>query len=211
MLIVAIDGLLFDTLPLRATAITEAFAAEGATIDRRHVLTVLPSRSIAEAVQEIALTCLGTSRTAAQTLLDATVLDLVTMRAERAEAGIASHGALLNMELGAKLRRCALVTRVVLRSDSTRHVAERLLILAGLDDVIAFTRCADDHSHSSRNTIDGTSAERSYAHIVHRLTANTGLLGESTSLGVALEHSDIARDVARRCGFDTPDHPEAAG
>ena len=207
MLVVAFDGVLFDTFPLRARAIVEAFAAQGTTVDLELVLAMLPSRSIGEAVLDIALPLARNNATAGEMPLDATALELVTLRAERAEADIASHGAPLNVALRDRLRRSAMVTRIVLRSDSTRQVAERLLTLAELDDIISFTRSADDLPNPPAGGIRMSSTERSYAHIVKRLAANASLLGESSSIGVALEYSGIAQRVARECGFETPDHP----
>lgn len=218
MLVIAFDGILFDTLEFRAIAVAEALAAEGVVATTERVLSVLPSLSLAEAV-----------RAAANSSVDETTLDLASLRAERAISELGSRGAALNVTVRDKLRRAAAVTRIVVRADSRRREVDELLVLAELDSVVSFCRCSDDvgalaHSHATNPQSATTAAagqlrapptqlssvERSYAHIARRMYGNMTLLGTSANIGIALEVGEPARTVARTHGFSTPDGLDAA-
>ena len=222
MLVIAFDGILFDTLEFRATAVVNALAAEGVETNLQHVLSVLPSHSLAETIRAIA----GDAHT------DETALDLASLRAQRAIAELGSRGAVLNVAVRERLTRAAAVTRIVVRADSHRRQVEVLLRLAELDAVVSFIRCSDDHGdHASDHTIarvgtqshggvanvqvDGgqsnpqpvrpLSVERSYAHITRRLYSNKSLLDTAANIGIALEVGETGRTAARTHGFATPE------
>lgn len=221
MLVVAFDGVLFDTLPNRATAVVDAFAAEGIGVSRDTISGLLPARSISEAVR----------LAAASAHADETAIDLAVLRAERAMSEFGLHGGVLNAALADRLRRAAAVTRIVVRADSNRREVDALLALADLSATVSFTCCADDHGlrareggapmmafasenrggsdPATRAELPHTqSVERSYALIAQRLYANRTLLGTRAVIGVALEAGALGRSVARSHGFDTPDDIE---
>lgn len=200
MLIVAFDGLLFDTIERRAIAIADALNAEGlpATVDA--ALRALPSRSINEAVRMLM------QRFAADRCdLDETTVDVATLRAERALASTAVRGATLNMKVADRIRHAATTTRIVVRADSRRREVDELLRLTELDSVIAMTRCSDDAANVHRSEASDSTLRKSYGQIVTRLAANRNLLGNASGIGVALEVSPDARTVAREFGFQAPD------
>ena len=227
MLVIAFDGILFDTLEFRATAVVNALAAEGVETNLQHVLSVLPSHSLAETIRVVA----GAAHA------DETALDLAALRAERTIAELGSRGAVLNVSVRDRLQRAAAITRIVVRADSRRREVEELLRLAELDSVVSFIRCSDDlGGHAGDHTIVGAgtdsagdvanvqvgssqsnpqpvrplSVERSYAHIARRLYNNTTLLGTEANIGVALEVGERGRTAARAYGFDTPESFDAA-
>ena len=231
MLVIAFDGILFDTLDFRASAVVEALSAEGVVTSKQHVLSILPSHSLAEAVRAAA----------ANSHADQTTLDLAALRAERAIGELGSRGAVLNVTMRDRLRRAAAVTRIVVRADSRRLEVEELLRLAELDSVVSLLRCSDDlGDRTSNRTSDGTGArvnthlqvevgdvssisgqshlvpvrlssvERSYAHIARRLYNNGALLGTAAHIGIALEVGETGRAVARTHGFATPESFDAA-
>ncbi|MBA3919399.1 MAG: hypothetical protein C0516_12535 [Gemmatimonas sp.] len=153
-LILAFDGVLFDTLPARAAALHEALAAEGMPIAEDLVRVALPGRAMAEALQQID-----------PTPQDFTRHDLVLLRAQRLYAGIIAHGVpLLPEGLGALHKAVAAGHRVVLRSDSERRHVEPLLALSGLETQVSLLRCSDDPPRGA-----GRSFDRSWQHIDERL------------------------------------------
>ena len=218
MFVIAFDGIMFDTLDFRATAVVDALAAEGIGVNNHEVLSVLPTRSLAEAVRAVVH---------AQTV-DETTLDLVALRAERTISEIGSRGAQFNAAICDRLRRAAAVTRIVVRADSPRRTVEQLLALADLESLVSFVCCSDDLNNTElasdlrRNapgdvapqqvlqSFRSPSVERSYAHIVRRMYSNRGLLGTAACIGVALEVGDAGRAVARGHGFVTPESFAAA-
>lgn len=208
MLVVAFDGLLFDTLERRSRAIVEALRGEGVDADAEAVRQLTPARSVAETVRE----ALVTSRELASApcdLVDETLLDLVVLRAEKALADSASSGPLLQVKLHDRIRRAAAITRVVVRADSRRRVVDEMLRLTDLESLLAMTRCSDDAGNVHRIEADDSSLRRSYAQIVRRMAANRNLLGNAAGIGIALECSARARSVAREFGFEAPDDVES--
>ena len=226
MLVIAFDGILFDTLEFRAHAVIDALAAEGVVTSKQHVLSILPSHSLAEAV-----------RAATGREVDETTLDLAALRAERAISEMGSRGAVLNVAVRDRLRRAAAVTRIAVRADSRRREVEELLRLAELDSVVAFVRCSDDVGNHTKETssvrtsaqatdsaVDSGSGsvpfsrpsarqstiEHSYAHITRRLYSHMTLLGTAAHIGIALEVGEAGRTVARTHGFATPENFDTA-
>ncbi|MBC8088437.1 MAG: hypothetical protein H7Z40_14310, partial [Phycisphaerae bacterium] len=207
MLVVAFDGLLFDTFGSRARAVVEALGHEGVRADIAKVLQVLPSRSIAETVRAVVAPQTENRRSLAHNI-DETSLDLAVLRAERSLSALNSSGVVLSMKLAERIRSAASVTRIVVRADSRRREVEELLRLTELDPLLAMTRCSDDAAGVPRVENEST-LRRSYAQIVARMAANRNLLGNAAGIGIALEHSELARQVAREFGFEAPDDVES--
>jgi beta-phosphoglucomutase-like phosphatase (HAD superfamily) len=153
-LILAFDGVLFDTIPARVAALCEALSAEGLPCDADAVRSVLPGRALAEALHQLD-----------PSPQDHTQHDLVLLRAQRLYAGIIAHGVPLLHE-GQQAMRDALAQGhlVVLRSDSERRHVEPLLALSGLDSQVSLLRCADDPPRGAGSTL-----ARSHAAIDVRL------------------------------------------
>jgi len=172
-LILAFDGVLFDTMPARTAALCEALAAEGLSYDADAVRTVLPGRALAEALQQLD-----------PSPDDPTRHDLVVLRAQRLYAGIIAHGVPLLPE-GLQTLRSAVAQGhvVVLRSDSERRHAEPLLALSGLETQVSLLRCADDPPRGA-----GSSFDRSWQHIDERLQR----------LGIAMAERSLREATARR-------------
>lgn len=210
MLVVAFDGILFDTLELRTTAVEEALGAEGFRINHASVREIVAGRSISESVRaaaELAVT---------NAPVDETAVDLATLRAERALRALGAHGAQLNVAVRDRLRRAVAVSRIVIRADSLRRDVDALLALSDLESLASLVRCSDDLSSSSvvTNQPRLSSIERSYEHIAKRLYGNMTLLGTSADIGIALEVGETGRAAARRHGFNTPpsfDAPKLPG
>jgi hypothetical protein len=202
MLVIAFDGLLFDTIELRAGAVREAMTAERIDIAATDIAALMPARSVGEAVRAAA----------PADFTDETALDLATLRAERTISELGARGAILNVSLRDRLRRAAAVTRIVIRADSKRIEVDRLLGIADLEGAVSFVRCSDDLGSASGTTdVRATSSvERSYLHIAKRMYANSSLLGGPAAIGVALEAGEAARVVARTHGFSTPENLESA-
>lgn len=149
--IVAFDGIIADSVPLRAQALADAIARESAALDvTLHapalsilLMPLLPGRTLSEcmvvAVDQIAALQHERLRH------DLTAHDIMAMRAQRDWAKAAAHGVpLRDGVLDHMHKLVARGVRIVVRSDSQRREVEPLLRLASLDDSILFLRCADD-------------------------------------------------------------------
>ncbi|GEM_PF-1559508 len=207
MLVVAFDGLLFDTLKFRAQAVVDALRHEGIRANMDVVMQALPSRSIGETVRAVVVAQVAHTRMVAHNV-DETSLDIAVLRAERSLSALASSGAVMHVKLAEQIRRAAPVTRIVVRADSRRREVDELLRLTELDSLLAMTRCSDDAASGQRMDARASTLRRSYSQIVGRMTANQNLLGNATGPGIALECSELAREVAREFGFQAPDNVE---
>lgn len=149
--IVAFDGIVANTLPLRTTALADAIAFECVTLGlsvHAHelfplLLPLLPGRTFNEtmAVAVAGLPALQHE----QIRDDLTLHDLIAMRAQRAWSAMVAHGVPLHDGVLSRLQaHVGRGLRIVLRSDSQRREVEPLLRLAGLEDSMLFLRCADD-------------------------------------------------------------------
>ncbi len=140
-IVVAFDGLVAETQSARTHAVIEALNAEVASASERTVAPLVLGRSLDEVVEAV----LRADADARGYAMDHTVRDLTVLRSRRAYSAIVSHG--LPLVAGAAAWISARVTkgvRVVLRADSARGDVEQLLLLSGLSDIVAFTRCSDD-------------------------------------------------------------------
>ncbi|MFN9204572.1 MAG: hypothetical protein ACK6DP_16140 [Gemmatimonas sp.] len=133
-LILAFDGVLADTLPLRAHALREACTAEGLTPSVDAITDLLPGLTFAEAAGALA-----------EGHPDPTIADLIALRAQRAYGALVAHGVPLNAaSVRAMHDASARGTRLALRADSERRHVVPLLTLAGLEYLVGVLRCSDD-------------------------------------------------------------------
>lgn len=153
--IIAFDGALFDTPPVRRAALLEALQAEGVTVNAAQLDELLPGRTFGEVARELDLLA-----------HDPTLADLVMLRAQRLYAGIVAHGVSARREGVAALRDAQRAGhRIVVRADSDRRHVEALLSLSGLESEVGLVRCADDPPRSN-----APSLARSWQAIHERLT-----------------------------------------
>ncbi len=149
--VVAFDGIIADTLPLRAQALADAIALEcgslGIIVDARalcpRLLPLLPGLTFSEcivvAVEQSPALLHETIRQ------DLTLHDIMALRAQRAWSAAVAHGVPLRDGVRDHLQTLvARGVRMVVRSDSQRREVEPLLRLAGLEDSMLLLRCADD-------------------------------------------------------------------
>ncbi len=185
--IVAFDGLVADTLAARALAVSDAVTAEVSPCSLDEGLSLVQGRSLDEAV-EAALVA-GADTAAVE--FDATLRDLAVLRARRSYTAMVAQG--LPLRDGAAdwiALRAASHGRVILRADSARRDVERIIAFTGLQDVVAFVRCADDLPR----TLGASSPECAWAAITSRLAAQRVALEQC----VALECSAASAAVARK-------------
>ena len=152
-LILAFDGVVADTLGLRADGIAEALRDDQIDFDRAEILATLPGRSLYEAVD------LLTAPT------DTVLIELATLRAQQWVSTRMAQGVVITEFARTMLSAVATGTRIVLRADSLRRDVEPVLRFAALDDAFTFVRCVDD----SPKLPVATSLESSYAEITRRL------------------------------------------
>ncbi len=170
--ILAFDGVVTDTIPLRARALADAITVEcaspGNAVDPHDILPLLhellPGRTFSEAMS-VAIEQLPMLQHE-QLRNDLTLHELTALRAQRAWSTRASQGVPLHDGILSRLQAAvSRGLRIVLRSDSQRHEVEPVLRLAGLEDSMLFLRCADDLPR-----VPGASVlQASYEAIAHRL------------------------------------------
>lgn len=170
--VLAFDGIVADTLPLRAQALAMAFestindegVAPSVVVPATELLPLLPGRTFSESIA-VAMQQLPALRDA-PVHTDFPLHDLIEVRAQRAWSAASAHGVPLRRDIVAQIQReAARGVRIVLRSDSQRREVEPLLRLAGLEDHIAFLRASDDMPR----TPGVTSLQASYQAIDARL------------------------------------------
>ena len=175
-LIIAFDGILVDTLDIRADALLAALNSHGSPATRDTVRDALPGRSLFESVELL----VGHT--------DQTLADLVTLQTQRAVSTRMAHGVSLapNARDWIEARR-ATGSRLVLRADSIRRDVD--LVLEQTEMALAFSivRCADDLPR----TRGASSLGSAYTAITRRLDA-LGVSGPRT----AFERGAYARDGA---------------
>ncbi len=179
-LILAFDGVLADTLPLRAHALADACAAEFHPRPHDEALAVIAGRTMLEAALALF---------PAEAASDPTLPELVALRAQRGYRHLVQHGVSLRADIIARMRETATRgSRLVVRADSERRDVEPLLAMAGLEHVISVLRCSDDAPRGP-----GRSVVRSWHAIGDRLqsmhipmTERTALETNAETLAVAL-------------------------
>lgn len=179
-LVVAFDGVLADTLPLRAHALADACAAEFNPRSVEQALTLLPGRTLLEASL-----ALFPDHAAS----DPTLPELVALRAQRAYRHLVQHGVSLRADVITRLREASsLGTRVIVRADSERRDVEPLLAMVGLDHAINVLRCSDDAPRGP-----GASLVRSWQAIGDRLHGMQISMTARTTIETNLETLAVAR------------------
>ena len=149
--IVAFDGIVADTIPLRATALSQAMvqlcAEVGVALTVHDLLpvvhTLMPGRTFQEAMAAAVVQLPMWQQPPLRD--DVTMHDLAVLRAHRAWSTMVAQG--VPWQHGALTRLQAMVAqglRLVVRSDSQRHEVEPVLRQADLIDGIRFLCCADD-------------------------------------------------------------------
>jgi beta-phosphoglucomutase-like phosphatase (HAD superfamily) len=157
-LILAFDGVLADTLPLRAHAMADACAAEFHPRRQEQVRALIAGRTMLEAALALF---------PAEAASDPTVPELVALRAQRAYRHLAQHGVPLRADVMRDIQEAiAQGTRIVVRADSERRDVEPLLAMASLEHQVSLLRCSDDAPRGP-----GASIRRSWQAIDARLTA----------------------------------------
>jgi beta-phosphoglucomutase-like phosphatase (HAD superfamily) len=179
VVIVAFDGLIADSLALRADVVSVAMRAEGWSSSAR-LTSLVVGRDFREAIHD-AVVHDGLH-------VDETALDVATMHARQLFSQRVADGLLLTPGATRWIeRRAAAGTRLVLRADSARRDVQHVLEHAGIADAFMSIRCCDDPPRS-----DVSSIERSYAAVVARLAQHHGMSEIS-----AVERDDRAATVAR--------------
>lgn len=169
-LIIAFDGVLAYTLPLRAAAVKQALIHESATANTsaqvalsQPALTYTIDRAIAgrtlaevitDATSEATSEALASSTDSRAQFsndatfpmgLDATASELAALRAERLYSQSLAQGAAFNASVLEYLKAKATEGyKIVIRADSTRSQVEQQLSLAAIDHLVSFMRCGDD-------------------------------------------------------------------
>jgi beta-phosphoglucomutase-like phosphatase (HAD superfamily) len=191
VIILGFDGVLADTLELRARALAMASVEFGVhpvsekSVGRlvTRLVRQLPGRSLTRLARAIV------GNTAAA---DPTLVELVALHAQRAISQRMRQGVDISPLARMWLEQQALRgVRVVLRSDSIRADVDRTLRMFELEALFGFVHCADDPIAATvRGAFAGT-LKRSYASITDRLDGR-----EKTSDRVAYESGDYATSIA---------------
>jgi beta-phosphoglucomutase-like phosphatase (HAD superfamily) len=147
-LIVAFDGVLADTLGLRANAIVAACADERLTLGVHTAQDVMAGRSLDEAaVHLLRERPVANTDTGAIVSVDDTTLELVSLRAQRHYAARLAQGVTLHAAMRQQiLDHSSAGHRIVVRADSLRRDVEPVIGLSDLEFHIAWLRCADDRA-----------------------------------------------------------------
>jgi HAD superfamily hydrolase (TIGR01509 family) len=177
-----LEGVLFDTLPLRAAALHEAFAASGLHVDQEAVRSASRGRSPADAVAVIAK--------GMQTPIDELASDILVLDAGRRFAARAAAGVSLRPGAAAfvrSVRNRALLAGV---TRARRDEARLMLTLADLTDSFAFMITADD-------VVRGKPDPAGYFRALDRLRQRRQIGAEEV---VAVEDSVAGIAAARSAG-----------
>lgn len=137
VLMFELEGVIAETLPMRAEAVQAALAGEGIRLSREEARELSRGRSVRRAIAAAAFE--------GRTAFDLVTIDIVASRAERlfaeqsAAGGVTlAPGAAALVRLAQGAARCALVTR------ASRLESDRLLRLAALEDVFECIVTLDD-------------------------------------------------------------------
>lgn len=182
-LIFELEGVLVDTLAVRAFALGKALAADGIEVSPETAVDLSRGRAVRRAIAAAAH--------AAKVSYDLVAIDLAAATAERVFAErIASGGVMLapgamDMLIQAQANaRCAIATR------ASRAEAEQLLGLAGLEDIFECIVTLDD-------VVEEKPAPASYRATLARLERRRALPKGGT---VALEDGGDGARAARTAG-----------
>ena len=186
-LVLAFDGLVAETIELRAEALQQALAAEGIETEQRSVLHALPGRTLHEAISAL----VGDG--------DQTLIDLAALRAQQEVSTRMAQGVSLaeNARVVMEAQRAA-GTRLVLRADSLRRDVERVLQLTDLEFAFAIVRCADDLPRMRGvSTLEGSYAVIGQRLEALRVTERAAMECSAYAAGVASRTVGRAEHVSR--------------
>jgi beta-phosphoglucomutase-like phosphatase (HAD superfamily) len=143
--VVAVDGILAATLPLRAAALREACEAEGVPCPVERLDLWLAGRSLEEGVAALADLLAAPVDGGAPVVVEPAVQTVLTLRAQRALARHVVHGVLVRPEVVGRLRALvAAGVRVAWRADSERGALGWMDADPALVGVGTMVRAADD-------------------------------------------------------------------
>ncbi|MBA3891509.1 MAG: HAD family phosphatase [Gemmatimonadaceae bacterium] len=184
VLLFELEGVIAETLPVRAAALRSALQAEGIAATPEDAIDLSRARSVRRAVAAAAHD--------ARTSYDLVTVDLVASQAERHFAAAAAAGGItLTPGAVAFVRaaqagaRCGLVTR------ASRAEADLLLRLAGLEDAF---ECVITHE----DVVEEKPAPAPYRAALARLARKRGVAPGSA---VALEDGGDGARAARAAGI----------
>lgn len=182
LLVLAFDGLIADTISVRAAAIVETLARHDLVVSIEHVVSALPGRTVHEAMRAVVRPPLVGAPD--ETLLDVLTIQAQQRCAQRLLQGVAIGPALTDVVRHLQMRG----TAVVVRSDSPRRDVEQTLALVGGVGEVRMLRCADDPGGER----GATSLERSYSEILRRM-ATRGDAAQHAAMEVGEEAAATAR------------------
>lgn len=181
-IIIAFDGLVIESIAVRADALHAELEAHGYVVTRSDVAARLPGRTVAETIRRIV------------PAIDESLLDRVVIRTQQIVSARMSHGiALAPTARHVIEREYARGTRIVLRCDSLRRDVEGLLTLSGLEQSCAFVRCADDTPRAPGIAM----LAGAYHAILRRL--------ESTTSPANIQSLEFSEDAATAAGLFVED------
>lgn len=179
-----LEGVIVETLEMRAAALAAALAGEGVEVTQESALELSRSRAVRRAISAAAFE--------ARMSFDLVTVDLVAERAERLFAGHVAAGGLTLAPGAAEFvriaqgsARCALVTR------ASRNESEQLLRIAGLEDAFECIVTLDD-------VVEEKPAPASYRAAVARLERKRAV---PRGGAVALEDGSHGARAARAAGI----------
>lgn len=197
--VVAFDGIIAETLELRAQSI--ATAAQS-LVSAAQILPVVAGRTLPECVQQLCADKVFSNLPD----LDETALDIMGLHAQRLFSARVAQG----IDLATNAREIiawaqSRSVRLVLRADSHRRDVEGILRQWDLESVFTIVRCADDlpkamNSPPESVLVNSSMYRPTNSSVISSYTAITARLD---ALGVpnhrtALELSLVAQDTARQ-------------
>lgn len=176
-LVIAFDGLIADTLPIRAGAVSLALSNEGITINADDAMPYAAGRSLHEAVRAAA----------GGRIQDETALDLAGFVAVR-QCNLDMQGAVALQPVAQDwISRAAMKARIGIRAESRRADVERVLDAADLTPYISFVVAGDEVT----STLARTTFETGWQRIRERLAGR----GEAKLIGIEPAGEEICRLV----------------
>ena len=131
--VIAIDGLVLDTITLRARALQASLALEGVVVALPQLMDAIPGHALGEVIDACA------------PAIDAVAREVVALRAQQTISRAMASGVALHAGDAAWMTSMvARGVRVIGRADATRNDIDRVLPLLSFGDAFVFVRCADD-------------------------------------------------------------------
>lgn len=184
VLLFELEGVLFDTLHLRAAALREALAADGIDVELTSAVELSRGRGVRRAVAAAAHD--------ARIAFDLVATDLAAGRAERIFLERASAGGLTLAPGAAEfVHQAQVMARVAVVTRATRQEADLALALAGLGDAFECIVALDD-------VVEEKPAPAAYRAVLARLEKRRAVPRRAT---VALEDGGDGARSARAAGL----------